>query len=40
MLHILQAYHLICQQFERPTLSPIWSLATRQMNQLGFSLAI
>jgi len=40
MLHILQAHHLICQQFERPTLSPIWSLATRQMNQLGFSLAI
>jgi hypothetical protein len=40
MFHILQAHHPVGQQFERPALSPIGSLATRQMNQLGFSLAI
>ncbi len=40
MLHILQAHHLVGQEFERPTLTPIWSLATRQMNELGFSFAV
>lgn len=40
MFHIPQAHHLIGQQLERPALSPIRSLATREMNQLGFSLAI
>ncbi len=40
MLYIAQAYHLVGQQFQRPASLPIWSLATRQMNQLGFSFAI
>ena len=40
MFHIPQAHHPAGQQFERPALSPIGSLATRQMNQLSFSLAI
>lgn len=39
MLHTFQLHHLIGQEFERPTLPPIGSLATRQMNQLGFPLA-
>ena len=40
MLHIAQAHHLVGQQLQRPALSPTRSLATGQMNQLGFSLAI
>lgn len=40
MLNVLQAHHLVGQEFERPTLTPIWSLATRQMNELGFSFAV
>ena len=40
MLHIAQVHHLVGQQLQRPALSPIRSLATGQMNQLGFSLAI
>ena len=40
MLDIFQFHHLVSEEFERPALPPIGSLATRQMNQLGFSLAI
>jgi hypothetical protein len=40
MLHILSAHHLVGQEFERPALPPIGGLATRQVNQLGFSFAI
>ena len=40
MLHLLQAHHPFCQEFEHPRLSPTWSLATRQMNELGFFFAV
>ncbi len=40
MLDIAQAHHPVGQQFQRPALPPIGSLATREMDQLGFSLAI
>jgi len=40
MLHIAQAHHLISEQLQRPALPSIRSLATRQMNQVGFSFAI
>src|SRR5258708_34706771 len=40
MLDIFQFHHPVREEFQRPALPPIWSLATRQMNQLGFSLAI
>ena len=40
MLDILQFHHPVSQQFQGPALPPIGSLATRQMNQLGFSFAI
>lgn len=40
MLHILQFHHLISQQFQCPTLPPIGSLTTGQVNQVGFTLAI
>lgn len=40
MLHILQAHHLVSQQFYCPALTPIGSLATGQMNQLSLSFPI
>jgi hypothetical protein len=40
MLDIAQAHHPVGQQFQRPALPPNGSLATREMDQLGFSLAI
>ena len=40
MLDIAQQNHLIGQQFQRPALPPIGSLATGQMNQLRLALAI
>ncbi len=40
MLDIAQAHHLVSEEFQRPTLPPVWSLATREMNQLGLALAI
>src|SRR5258707_14999787 len=40
MLDISQLHHLISQQFQGPALPSIGSLATGQMDQLGFSLAI
>jgi hypothetical protein len=40
MLDIAQAHHSVGQQFQRPALPPIGSLATREMDQLGFSFAI
>jgi hypothetical protein len=39
VLDILQFHHLVSQQFQGPALPPIGSLATRQMNQLGFLVA-
>jgi len=40
MLDIAQAYHAVGQQFQRPALPSIGSLATGQMDQLSFSFAI
>ena len=40
MLHIFQFHHSISEEFQRPALPSIGSLATRQMDQLGFSFAI
>ena len=40
MLDIFQFHHLVSEEFQRPALPSIRSLATRQMNQLGFSPAI
>jgi hypothetical protein len=40
MLDIAQAHHPVGQQFQREAVPPIGSLATREMDQLGFSLAI
>jgi len=40
MLHILQTHHMVSEEFQCPALTPIWSLATRQVNQLGLALAI
>src|SRR5690242_5570422 len=40
MLDILQFHHLVREEFERPALPPIGSLATGQMNQMGLALAI
>ncbi|SRR5258706_425281 len=40
MLDIFQFHHPVGEEFQRPALSPIGSLATGQMNQLGFSFAI
>ena len=40
MLDIAQAHHPVGQQFQREAVPPIGGLATREMDQLGFSLAI
>jgi hypothetical protein len=40
MFHVAQSHHPISQQFQRPALPSIRSLAAREMNQLGFALAV
>src|SRR5260221_7321424 len=40
MLDILQLRHPVSEQFQGPAVPPIGSLATGQVNQLSFSLAI
>ncbi len=40
MLHILQTYHLVGQEFERPALVSIWSIATRKVDQLRLAFAV
>jgi hypothetical protein len=40
MLDIFQFHHPVREEFQRPALTSIGSLATRQMNQSGFSLPI
>jgi hypothetical protein len=40
MLHILQTHHLVGQEFERPALVSIWSIATRKVDQLRLAFAV
>jgi hypothetical protein len=40
MFHAAQSHHPIGQQFQRPALPSVGSLATREVDQLGLTLPI